>query len=90
MVGVQVRAHHPEGRPFMALEFMGKDPESDDGGSPTVWRDPATGDYILQGWTLDEQALADIGPVPPGETVIRFPARMMQFFPEVNGGADVR
>ncbi|GAA4158125.1 hypothetical protein [Actinomadura keratinilytica] len=37
----------------MALEFLGKDPQSDDGQSPTVWRDPDTGDYVLRGWKLD-------------------------------------
>ena len=70
----------------MALEFLGKDPESDIDNSPTVWRDPATGDYILQGWILDEETRAAVeatAPVPDHETVIRFPARMMQFFEEV-------
>ncbi|MFC9971840.1 hypothetical protein ACFVH6_13200 [Spirillospora sp. NPDC127200] len=77
---------------MMALEFLGGDPESDDGGSPTVWRDPATGDYILRGWEVAEASmLTETGDNPPGETLIRFPARMMQFFPEVNrGGADLR
>ncbi|GAA2119657.1 hypothetical protein [Actinomadura alba] len=76
----------------MALEFLGGDPESDDGGSPTVWRDPATGDYVLRGWVIaDAETRTDVGADPPGEVTMRFPARMMQFFPEVNsGGADLR
>jgi hypothetical protein len=77
---------------MMALEFLGGDPESDDGQSPTVWRDAKTGDYILRGWeVLDAATLAETGANPPRETLIRFPARMMQFFPEVNsGGPDLR
>ncbi|RAY12189.1 hypothetical protein DPM19_26055 [Actinomadura craniellae] len=70
----------------MALEFLGRDPESDDGHSPTVWRDPVSGDYVLQGWRLSDVEMAEVGEVPPHETVIRFPARMMGFFPEVSGG----
>lgn len=70
----------------MALEFLGGDPESDDGGSPTVWRDSKTGDYILRGWIIGSETLAETGENPPGEVTIRFPQRMMQFFPEVNGG----
>jgi hypothetical protein len=70
----------------MAVEFLGKDPESEDGRSPTVLRDTATGDYLLQGWTVTDSAtLAEIGEVPGHETVIRFPRRMMRFFPEVRG-----
>jgi hypothetical protein len=71
----------------MSLEFLGGDPESDDGGSPTVWRDPATGDYVLRGWMIaDAETRTDVGDDPKGEVTMRFPARMMQFFPEVNGG----
>ncbi|WP_345025150.1 hypothetical protein [Actinomadura keratinilytica] len=32
---------------------------------------------------------ADVGDDPPGELTMRFPARMLQFFPEVAGDADV-
>jgi hypothetical protein len=77
----------------MALEFLGGDPQSDDGGSPTVWRDPVTGDYILRGWSIADAGMrAEVGEDPPNEVTMRFPARMMQFFPEVNGGGgtDVR
>ncbi|GLZ16122.1 hypothetical protein Acsp04_63570 [Actinomadura sp. NBRC 104425] len=73
----------------MTLEFLGKDPQSDDGQSPTVWRDPDTGDYVLRGWKIDAQTRAAVGDDPPGELTMRFPARMMRFFPEVTGGTDV-
>ncbi|TDD65678.1 hypothetical protein [Actinomadura rubrisoli] len=73
----------------MDPEFLGVDPESDDGNSATIWRDRATGDYLLRGWTIDSETRAKVGDDPSGEVTIRFPARMMQFLPEVNGGTDV-
>jgi hypothetical protein len=70
----------------MALRFLGKDPDSPDGDSPTVWEDGD--DYILQGFVITEPAVLDqVGNLPKGETVIRFPKRMMQFFPEVAGAS---
>jgi hypothetical protein len=65
----------------MALQFLGKDPESEYNGSPAVWDD---GDcYVIQGWRItDPDTLSQIGAVPAHETVLRFPKRMMQFFKE--------
>jgi hypothetical protein len=67
----------------MALRFLGIDPETQHGGSPTVWDD---GDcYVIQGWRITDAAvLAEIGEIPAHETVLRIPKRMMQFFPEVS------
>ncbi|MFD7583155.1 hypothetical protein ACFV84_25095 [Kitasatospora sp. NPDC059811] len=71
----------------MALHKLGQDPDSPEGKSPTVYLDDVTGNYILQGWkVLDPDRLAQMD-VPGHETVIEFPRRMMQFFPEVNGGS---
>ncbi|MQS12831.1 hypothetical protein F7Q99_11135 [Streptomyces kaniharaensis] len=71
----------------MALHMLGKDPESPEGKSPTVYYDDATGNYLLQGWkVLDSERLAQMD-IPEHETVIEFPRRMMQFFPEVTGGS---
>ena len=66
----------------MALQFLGKDPESEYNGSPAVWDD---GDcYVIQGWRItDPGTLAQVGTVPAPETVLRFLKRMMQFFKEV-------
>lgn len=70
----------------MALHKLGQDPDSPEGKSLTVYFDDVTGNYILQGWrVLDPARLAHMD-VPEHETVIEFPRRMMQFFPEVNGG----
>ncbi|MFS4093960.1 hypothetical protein [Streptomyces sp. AF1A] len=70
----------------MTLHRLGKDPESPNNGSPTVYLDDETGNYILQGWRVTDPArLAELD-IPDHETVIEFPRRMTQFFLEVNGG----
>jgi hypothetical protein len=73
----------------MALHKLGKDPESPNNGSPTVYLDDETDTYFLQGWKVtNPERLAELN-IPDHETVIEFPRRMMQFFPEVNGGGGV-
>lgn len=70
----------------MPLRFLGKDPESGTNQSPTVWDDGET--YVIQGWRITDAAtLGEIGDVPPHETVIRLPKRMMHFFAEVRDEA---
>ncbi|MFI9271608.1 hypothetical protein ACIGXM_12965 [Kitasatospora sp. NPDC052896] len=70
----------------MALHRLGKDPESKNGGSPTLYYDDVTGNYLIQGWRVtDAERLAQLD-LPEHETVIEYPKRMIQFFPEVNGG----
>lgn len=71
----------------MSLRFLGKDPDSEHNGSPTLWDD---GDcYVMQGWRIvDSATLAAIGDIPAHETVLRIPKRMVQFFPEVSGAQD--
>ncbi|MBW6433708.1 hypothetical protein KZ829_08120 [Actinoplanes hulinensis] len=70
----------------MALRRLGKDPQSPNNGSPTVYLDEESGNYILQGWRVtDADRLAQMS-IPAHETVIEFPRRMMRFFPEVDGG----
>lgn len=70
----------------MALHRLGKDPDSRNGGSPTLYYDDVTDNYIIQGWqVLDAERLSQMD-IPAHETVIEFPKRMMQFFPEVKRG----
>jgi hypothetical protein len=70
----------------MVLQFLGKDPDSPNGGSPTLYYDTERETYVFQGWRItDAERLAQLD-LPDHETVIEFPKRMMQFFPEVNGG----
>lgn len=74
----------------MALRFIGVDPGSLDGQSPTVWVDEDDGSIVIQGWKIsDEATLAEIratGPTPAHETVVRIPRRMAPFLREVCGG----
>jgi hypothetical protein len=70
----------------MALRFLGKDPDSVQGQSPTVYFDENTGNYVLQGWKVTDSARLAQLDLPDNETVIEFPRRMLQFFPEVTGG----
>jgi hypothetical protein len=70
----------------MALRYLGKDPDSDHGNSPTVSADGD--DYVVQGWRITDTAtLAEIGDVPAHETVVRIPRRLMAVFPEVSGAS---
>jgi hypothetical protein len=52
---------------------------------PTVWIDDVTGDFVFKGWKIsDPEMLAQTTP-DHREVVMRFPARMAQFFQEVAG-----
>ena len=63
----------------MRLTFIGKDPESNPTGSPTVYRtDRET--WVVQGWMVtDPDALAQMN-IPDGETAVEIPDRMIKFF----------
>jgi len=76
----------------MALKFLGKDPDSPDGDSPSLWDDGDS--FVMQGWRVTDSsevaallAAAGQASIPAHETLIRFPKRMMALFPEVNGGS---
>jgi hypothetical protein len=63
--------------------FLGKDPCSQEGQSPTLFATDRTDrrTYIAQGWVVtDPQALADVGPVPPGETIIEIPEDVLRLY----------
>lgn len=67
----------------MHAHFLGKDPESQEGNSPTLFAtdriDRKT--YIAQGWKVtDPQALADVGPVPDHETLIEIPEDVIKMY----------
>ncbi|MEV4040923.1 hypothetical protein [Streptomyces umbrinus] len=69
----------------MALQFIGIDPNTGDGESPTVWVDQAKGELVLQGWKPSPELEAECAAfevpghaqgIPDSEAVIRIPARM--------------
>lgn len=75
----------------MALRMLGKDPNSPEGKSATIYYDDVTDRYLVQGLkVLDDERLVQMD-LPDHETVAEIPTYMVQFFPEVSGGrgADV-
>lgn len=67
----------------MHAHFLGKDPESQEGQSPTLFAtdraDRAT--FIAQGWKVtDPQALADVGPVPEHEALVEIPEDVLKMY----------
>lgn len=76
----------------MPLQFIGIDPTSGDGESPTVWRYSETGDLLVQSYRATADEVSDcqkVGSVPghsadipAHETVIRIPARMIPILKE--------
>lgn len=63
----------------MRIRFLGK--HSSPGNSPTLW-DTDAGQYVIQGFELDPDSLAQVGDIPPGELVIRVPKELMRYLPE--------
>ena len=69
----------------MSLQFVGIDPQTGEGESPTVWVDQEKREFVFQGWMPDAQTAAEceafempghaVG-IPDGEAVVRIPARM--------------
>ncbi|MFI1679295.1 hypothetical protein [Streptomyces sp. NPDC020607] len=75
----------------MALRMLGKDPNSPEGKSATIYYDDVMDRYLVQGLkVLDDDRLSQMD-LPDHETVVEIPTYMAQFFPEVSGGrgADV-
>lgn len=67
----------------MRARFLGKDPGSQEGQSPTLFATDRTDrkTYIAQGWVVtDPQVLADVGPIPGGEAVIEIPEDVLKMY----------
>ncbi|MFJ7202067.1 hypothetical protein ACIQWR_00820 [Streptomyces sp. NPDC098789] len=64
----------------MALRMLGKDPNSPDGNSPTIYVDEETDRYLVQGYkVLDEERLKQLN-LPAHEGAVEIPRYMVQFF----------
>lgn len=87
----------------MPLAFIGVDPESEVGNSPTVWVDTDRQELLIQGWTASAEDVARCyefaaAPghgtgVPAHEALVRIPARMVRMMREACDAlerADVR
>jgi hypothetical protein len=63
----------------MRLTFIGKDPDSNPTGSPTVYRTDRES-WVVQGWIVNDPAALAQMSIPEGETAVEIPDRMLQFF----------
>jgi hypothetical protein len=70
----------------MQLTFLGK--ETQGGNSPTLW-ETDDDQYVIQGFTLDADALGQVGTVPDGEAVIRVPKKLMRLLKEARGATEL-
>ncbi|EKX66639.1 hypothetical protein Sipo8835_22740 [Streptomyces ipomoeae] len=70
----------------MTLRFIGIDPNTGTGESPTVWVDENSNELVIQGWKptpeLEAECAAFEAPghaagIPDHEAVVRVPARMV-------------
>lgn len=81
----------------MSLRFIGIDPNTGAGESPTVWVDEDAQEVVLQGWTAGPELAARCARfevpghalgIPDGESVIRIPARMVPMLREACDAAE--
>jgi hypothetical protein len=70
----------------MRLTFIAK--ETQTGNSPTLW-ETDDDQYVIQGFTLDDDALSQVGTVPDGELVVRVPKKLMRHLKDAHGSTDV-
>jgi hypothetical protein len=73
----------------MRISFVGGD--TGQGGSPRLYRDDESGDYIVQGYIIEEPADLAQMKIPGGETVVRVPASLLSYLlaeDDADGNAD--
>lgn len=83
----------------MQLRFIGIDPDTGTGQSPTVWVDESTADLVFQGWKacgeLEAACAATEVPghavgIPADEAVVVIPVRMVRMVREACDVAERR
>ncbi len=62
----------------MRLTFVGKDPESNPTGSPTVYRTDRN-TWIIQGWAVTDPGVISEMKIPEGETAVEIPDRIVHY-----------
>lgn len=72
----------------MRLTLIGKDPDSNPTGSPTVYRTDR-GSWVVQGWMVSDSELLAQMSIPSGETAVEIPDRMIQFFRQEDRDAGI-
>lgn len=67
----------------MRAHFIGKDPESPDVNSPTLFATDRTDrkTFLVQGWKVsDNDALADVGEIPAHEDIVEVPYEILEMY----------
>jgi hypothetical protein len=65
----------------MALQLRMLGTTSDDGKCPTLYEDVATGDIVVQGYTVtDPEDIAQLANVLDGESFVRIPRALLTRF----------
>ncbi|MGW4908566.1 hypothetical protein [Streptomyces sp. NPDC004270] len=81
----------------MTLRFIGIDPNTGTGESPTMWVDDTTNELVIQGWKPDQALEAECAAfavpghavgIPDHEAVVRIPARMVPVLREACDAAE--
>ncbi|MDH6213797.1 hypothetical protein [Streptomyces pseudovenezuelae] len=81
----------------MSLRFIGIDPNTGQGESPTVWVDDSKSELVIQGWKPDTTTQAECAAftvpghavgIPDNEQVVRIPARMVPIIREACDAAE--
>ncbi len=67
----------------MRAQFIGKDPQSPDKSSPTLFAtdraDRKT--FLVQGWKItDRDALSDVGEIPDHEGIVEVPVEILEMY----------
>jgi hypothetical protein len=61
------------------LTFVAKDPGSEPSGSPTLYRTDRCS-WVVQGWVVTDPAALAAMDIPPGESCVEIPDRLVPFF----------
>lgn len=68
----------------MKLRFLGKETEA--GNSPTLY-DTDEDMYVIQGWTIEDEATLRQLRLPAGETAVIVPKALIRHLPKEGNGA---
>ena len=71
----------------MRLTFIGKDPDSNPIGSPTVFRTDRNS-WVVRGWVVTDTEMLVQMDIPEGETCVEIPDKLLQFFRRGDRGID--
>jgi hypothetical protein len=79
------------------LRYIGVDPATETGDSPTIWLDEANREFVFQGWRpgpdLEKRVIATPAPnhdpgIPHHENIVRLPFRMADALRKALDAAD--